>query len=318
MRSGLGLNMRSSGRRVVASVRRLGPWLLASIILAFLTTRVPFATLRTALDRGPALSLIGYVFIQVMLTLVADSLATRVSFSCLGLKFSFPETLMMRGASYLLGLINYGLGQTGIAYYLTKRGVTSMLATSAVLFTIVTTLLALVVVTLIGASFVSTGPTTTYARTAIVISLVGVCGYLSALKIVHRRYIHNSFALPLVEAGVAGHLWATVTRLPHVFVLVGGHWGAMYLWGIVVPFVEGFGLIALTLLVASLPISPNGLGTTQAVQVLFFSQYVHASVSDERAAILLAFSLFYYACGILAQGIVGFACLVLSNRPSTN
>jgi hypothetical protein len=308
--------MKSGRRRVAMLVRRVGPWLLASLILAFLIARVPFASLRTALDRGPALSLIAYVFIQVVLTLVADSLATRASFSCLGLKFSFPETLMMRGASYLLGLINYGLGQTGIAYYLSQRGVTSALAISAVLFTIVTTLLALVVVALMGALFISTGPTGTYARTAILMSLVGVCGYLSALKIVPRRYVRNSFTLPLVEAGVAGHLWATVTRLPHVLVLIAGHWGAMYLWGIVVPLIEGFGLIALTLLVASLPISPNGLGTTQAVQVLFFSRYVKATVSDERAAILLAFSLFYYACGILAQSIVGFVCFVLSKRPS--
>jgi uncharacterized membrane protein YbhN (UPF0104 family) len=91
----------------------------------------------------------------------------------------------------------------------------------------------------------------------------------------------------------------------------------MYLWGIVVPFAEGFGLIALTLLVAAMPISPNGLGTTQAVQVLFFSQFVKATVRDERAAILLAFSLFYYACGILAQSIVGSVCFVLSKRLRT-
>lgn len=309
--------MKFSRRRVGVLVRRLGPWLLASLILALLIARVPLVSLRTALDQGPALSLISYVFIQVMLTLVADSLATRASLSCLGLKFSFTDTLMMRGASYLLGLINYGLGHTGIAYYLSKRGVTSMLAIGAVLFIIVTTLLALVVVALMGTSFISTGPTGTYARTAILMSLVGVCGYLGVLQIVSRRHIHNSL-VPLVEAGVAGHLWATVTRLPHVFVLVAGHWGAMYLWGIVVPFVEGFGLIALTLLVAALPISPNGLGTIQAVQVLFFSQYVNATVSDDRAAILLAFSLFYYGCGIVAQSIVGFACWVLSKSEPTN
>ena len=310
--------MKFSRRRAGVLVRSLGPWLLASLVLAFLIVRVTFASLRTALSRGPAGILISYVSIQVMLTLVADTLATRASLSCLGLKLSFAETLMMRGASYLLGLINYGLGQSGIAYYLSKRGVKSMLAIGAVLFTIVTTLLALVVVALMGASFISSGTTGTYARTAILMSLVGVCGYLGVLKVVSRRYIHNSLTVPLVEAGVAGHLWATVTRLPHVLVLVAGHWGAMYLWGIVVPFAEGFGLIALTLLVAALPISPNGLGTTQAVQVLFFSQYAKATVSDDRAAILLAFSLFYYACGVVAQSIVGFVCLVLSKRLSTN
>src|SRR5262245_1703670 len=137
--------MKLSERISMVLAKRLGPWLLASLILTLLITRVPLSALRAAFARGPAAALISYVFIQVLLALVADSLATRASLSYLGLKFGFLDTLVMRGISYLLGLINYGLGQTGIAYHLSRRGVASMSAIAAVLFTTVTSLFAFIV-----------------------------------------------------------------------------------------------------------------------------------------------------------------------------
>jgi hypothetical protein len=57
-----------------------------------------------------------------------------------------------------------------------------------------------------------------------------------------------------------------------------------------------------------LPISVQGLGTTQAAMVLFFSPYVPAGSLDPRAVVLGA-SLGAQAIALAFQVVTGFVCL---------
>jgi uncharacterized membrane protein YbhN (UPF0104 family) len=54
-------------------------------------------------------------------------------------------------------------------------------------------------------------------------------------------------------------------------------------------------------LIAALPVTPGGLGTTQALQVLFFSPYGSAPA-------VLAFSLVHHAISLIVQAGIGFGC----------
>jgi uncharacterized membrane protein YbhN (UPF0104 family) len=63
-----------------------------------------------------------------------------------------------------------------------------------------------------------------------------------------------------------------------------------------------------------LPISPAGLGTTQAAFVFFFGSYAAGATSDERTAAVLAFAIVHFVYGVLASLAVGFACLPFAKR----
>ncbi len=63
------------------------------------------------------------------------------------------------------------------------------------------------------------------------------------------------------------------------------------------------------LFIGALPITPAGLGTTQAALVLLFSPYVPLPAPGGRAAAILAFALIYYLFGIVSQALMGLWCL---------
>jgi uncharacterized membrane protein YbhN (UPF0104 family) len=63
------------------------------------------------------------------------------------------------------------------------------------------------------------------------------------------------------------------------------------------------------LLVAAVPITPSGLGTTQVLQVLFFSPWSPEVGQAAREASVLAFSLVHQVFSLLGMALVGLLCL---------
>jgi uncharacterized membrane protein YbhN (UPF0104 family) len=86
-------------------------------------------------------------------------------------------------------------------------------------------------------------------------------------------------------------------------------WGAFLVWGIALPFWRTLALMTVVLLVAALPITPSGLGTSQVLQVLFFSPWAAGADPAARSADVLALSLVHYAFGVGWQGLLGLVCL---------
>jgi uncharacterized membrane protein YbhN (UPF0104 family) len=132
--------------------------------------------------------------------------------------------------------------------------------------------------------------------------------YLTTIGFRPRFLQRYQLLAPLLEAGLRGHLRAAAGRLPHILFLVLTYWGAVRLWGIPVPLAQGVAMVPLVLLIGALPITPVGLGTTQAALVLLFSPYVPSTSPEVRAAAVLAFSLIYYFLGIGAQALLGLWC----------
>jgi uncharacterized membrane protein YbhN (UPF0104 family) len=132
--------------------------------------------------------------------------------------------------------------------------------------------------------------------------------YLAAVGWQPRALQDYQVLAPLMQAGLGGHLRAAAARLPHLLFLVLAYWGALRLWGIPVPLAQGLAVVPVVLLVNAVPITPLGLGTTQAALVLLFSPFVPLPDPEVRAAVVLAFSLTYYLCGIVAQVLIGLWC----------
>lgn len=290
-------------------LKRLGPWLVSFAILAFLFARVPREALITSLKSGPLLPLAAYTAVQVLLVLMADACATAVSLAVVGIRQRFFLIFLARGATYILGILNYALGQGALGLYLQRSGVPAMRAAGIMVFLMVVNLGVILFVASLALLMGGYPETVRINLSPLAYGLpVGLLLYLAVIALPPRWLRNYRLLTPLLEAGLRGHLRAAAGRLPHVLLLVITHWGALRLWGIQVPLAQGVAMVSLVLLIVALPITPVGLGTSQAALVFLFSPYVPLPSPEARAAAVLAFSLVYYFLGVVSQALIGFWC----------
>ena len=294
----------------IQGARRWLPWLVALAILAFLIREVRLEALREAFRHGAWVALALYIVLETLVALPADAFGTREALAVAGIPRPWSEVLLARGASYLLGLLSYVAGQGGMGFYLARTGVPAGRSAGAVLLLMIANGIVLV---LLGAAGLGIelgrleGTRTDLLLLTIAAALAGILAYLVVIAVRPRWLERYSLLAPLFEAGLRGHLRAILARFPHMLLLAALHWGAFRIWGIAVPPVRGLALNPIVLLIAALPVTPGGLGTTQALQVLFFSPYGSAPA-------VLAFSLVHHVIGLIVQAGIGFACWTLLRR----
>lgn len=294
--------------------RQALPWLAAVALFAWLLHRVPLVEVREALRHGPYLLLLAYVLLEYVVTLPADAFATRVGLAAVGVRRTFAELMLARAATYLLGLLSYFASLGGIGFWVAKGGTRAARATGSVLLLMVTNGIAIVLVA--AAGLLADLPADRREILILLIggALLGMVLYLAVIAARPRWLAGWGVLAPLFEAGVAGHVRAIAARLPHMTVLALLHWGAFRLWGVAVPFLQGTALMAVVLLISALPITPNGLGTTQILQVLFFSAWAQGATAEARGADVLAFSLVHWVFSLVWQLAIGLAGLALLRR----
>lgn len=297
-----------SPRNGAASIlRRLWPWLAGLAILAVVATRIPYGAFFAALERGPHLVLAAVDVAVIAMVLGSDSVSTWIGLTALRMRRPLRDVIAVRGATYLLFLVNYALGQGGFGYYLHRSGASPMRAAGATLFLIGTNLATLLVVASL-AWRVRGAAADARLWWTLVAGCAGFAAYLAVIALAPRPLARRPLLAPLFDAGIRGHAIAMFGRLPHVAVMVVGHWVAMRAWGIAVPFPIGMALVPLVVIVSVLPISPAGLGTTQAALVYFFQDHASGATADERAATVLAFAIVHFVYGVLASLLVGLVC----------
>lgn len=299
--------------KLAAGARRWLPWLAALAILAVLIREVRLEPLREALRHGAWLALSAYIVLETLVALPADAFGTRTALAAAGVPRPWSEVLLARGASYLLGLVSYVAGQGGVGFYLARTGVPAGRSAGAVLLLMIANGIVLVLLGAAGLGIELRDPgqlegvRTDLLLLTIALALAGILAYLTVIAARPRWLTGHGLLAPLFEAGLGGHLRAILARFPHMLLLAALHWGAFRIWGIAVPPVRGLALNPIVLLIAALPVTPGGLGTTQALQVLFFSPYASAPA-------VLAFSLVHHAIGLIVQAAVGLGCLTFLRR----
>jgi hypothetical protein len=297
----------------VSVVRRIGPWLVGIAILVVVATRIPFDAFRSAVGRGPHLLLAAVDLAVTALILCSDAVSTWFGLIALRMRRPLREVIAVRGATYLLFLLNYALGQGGFGYYLHRSGIAPLRAVGATLFLIGTNLATLLLVTTVawGVHGAAADPK---LWLVLQIGCAAFAAYLVVIAVAPRSLADRGVLAPLFDARIAGHAVAMVGRLPHVAAMVIGIWLAMRAWGIAVPFDVGLAVMPLVVIASVLPISPAGLGTTQAALVYFFQDYAVGATADDRAAAVLAFAIVHFVYAVLAQLLVGLVCAPFARR----
>jgi hypothetical protein len=291
--------------------RQLAPWLIGLGIVALILSRIPIAAFREAVSQGNHVALALVSFAVALGVLLTDAVSTRIGLAASGVRWGFLWTLALRGASYVLAVVNYAVGQVGLGYYLHRAGVSAARSVGITLFLTGTTFAALVLVTTLSWGIDGRGGVLWWTLLALCAGLAVYLMLVAAAPSVLAR--HQPLA-PLFDARLSGYAVAIAGRVPHVLMLTFGVWFSMRAWGLAIPLSLAATTMPGVVIATTLPISPGGLGTAQAAMVVLFAQYAPGATPAAREANILAFGVANFVYSIGAQVVIGLACQALLRR----
>jgi hypothetical protein len=142
----------------------------------------------------------------------------------------------------------------------------------------------------------------------VAVAWAGLAIYTVAVAVRPRWLANRPVFDVLLGAGLGGHARALLVRLPHIASLIAFQLFMLRAFGVAVPLVVALAVMPVVFFIAVLPISVQGLGTTQAAMVYFFARYAAGDVKAQQAAVLAA-SLVGQALALAVQATLGVACL---------
>ncbi|MES1207122.1 MAG: lysylphosphatidylglycerol synthase domain-containing protein [Pseudomonadota bacterium] len=289
-----------------ARLGRILAWAVTAAALGWLFWKTPIGEVWAAVERASPWT-IPAVLASVLLIYAADSFAMWKTFGWFLAKLPFRDVLIVRGATYLLAAINYSVGQGAIVYFVHRaRGVPVMRGVATVLLIMGTNVLVLLSMVTAGLFLGSERPTGLVPVVAIAWSALAV--YIVVVAVRPRWLAKRPLFDVLLSAGLLGHLKPMLVRLPHIAALIAFNLSALWGFGVDVPLGTAVAAIPVVLFIAVLPISVQGLGTTQAAMILFFARFVPPAVGDSHAVVLGA-SLSAQAVALSVQVVTGIVCL---------
>jgi hypothetical protein len=288
------------------TLRQAAPWAITLAALAYLFSRVPAGEVALAATRAAPWTIPTVVGLVVAVYL-ADCLAIWKTFGWFVAPLSFAETLTIRGATYLLALINYALGQGAFVYFLNRwRGVPPLRATGAVLLLMGVNMILLLLLSAVGLALGADVPPE--LRAVLLASVVGLVAYGALLVLRPAWLARRPIFDVLLQAGLGGHACATAVRLPHLAALLLLNYAALRAFGIEVPARQALVALPVVFFVAVLPISVQGLGPAQGAMIYFFARFAPGP-PDAQAATVFAASLGTQAIAWMVQLAIGLVCL---------
>ena len=287
------------------SLLRVLPWLVTAGLLWLLFRRISFSAVVAGVHNASGWTL-PVALACVIAIYLGDSFAIWKTFGWFLTRMSFTDVLLVRGATYLLAAINYNVGQGAIVYFVHRTAGTTIVRGIA-------TILLVLGINVLALLFLTTGvlpiaPNIPSAVRVLVIVAWGGLALYVALVAIRPRWLQRPLFEVLLNAGFAGHARALAVRIPHLAALMVFQFALLRGFDIRVPFVDALAMLPVVFLVAVLPISVQGLGTTQTLMVYFFARYAPGDQAGREAAVIAA-SLVGQALAFGFQALLGVACL---------
>jgi hypothetical protein len=283
--------------------RRVLPFVMAIALLAFVVARLDLVAFREALSKLNVVPFLGFAAIWTVSLLAVDTVATVVCYRVSAPDVKFGPFYLIRGASYVPGLLNYHLGQAFLTYMISRAWqVPIARAAGATLLGYASWMGCLLL--LGGVAMPLSGRPAGFLFGVIAVGLL----YLVVLHLRPARLVKIGFLSPLFEAGIKGHLVALAARVPHLFTLVLGLWVPFFFFDVAIPVGQALLLIPLVLVATTLPLTPQGFGTRDALCLAFFSAYASGTNDAERAAQIAACTTTWGITQTLATALIGLVC----------
>ena len=307
-------------------VKNILPWAVAVGIFAYLFRIYEPHQIWAALSYVNLSIFVPFTFVYFLIVYFADIFVLSTVFKRFGHNVSVKELIPVRGVTYLLMILNYAASQGAFAYYLKKtHKIPIAEALSTFFFVALVDLYWIVTLAFIGSFFQNVIVEGYNVSTLVKFLAVGAYGAFFVshyfwnrpwrpIRWLRSKSLFKTFA----EASLKDYLWIASLRTPiHCTILV-----AFYIliqtFNAYIPFIKILGNVPLVFLVGVLPITPGGLGTTNAAMVHLLAPHTSGPLFQMSgvtpAELILAASLLWMFANYLFKIITGMICLKKVSR----
>jgi len=310
--------------------KKLFPWAVAALIFAWLFRQYPPANIYNALKyvNIPLFAGVAVGYFIVMFFIDTFSISRVLG------RFGHPEgvreLLPARGATYLFMAVNYAAGQAAFAFYQYRKhgiAISKMLGIFGIIVVVDLLLLAFLAFV---ASFFTTWPFEVmgmnigqFVRIFAVAAIGGFCLFLAiANAAANTGFMRKLRRFRLVELVATTRLsdlaYIAAARLPvHAFIMF-GMYVAIRAFNAEVAFVKVLANIPLVFFIGALPITPGGMGTSNAALVELFKPEISSSAIASGLVgpgdLLFSFSLVWMFSNMVMKAATGALCLKFVSR----
>lgn len=301
-------------------IKRLFPWLVGAGILVYLIWRIEVNPLLDALSHADVALYLPVLIAFIVVNFLVDTQNMHALLKEPVESITFYDTMIIRGASYLLMIVDYTLGMGSVVYYLKKyKNLPIFQGTGLMLFLSYMTHISLLIMAIVGSVLAVDSHSAWLRQIAI---LCGITLTIAVMLIVLYKVLPDKgflikikqsvFVKIFVDSPARMYVVNTMYRCGFYFTFILFFYVAVKAFNMDIPFLALLAYVPVILLVISIPISAFGLGTSQAAMLFLFKDY-------GTPAQIMAFSLTYSASIILLRGMLGaFYYSIITRRISFN
>ncbi|HPS59023.1 MAG TPA: lysylphosphatidylglycerol synthase domain-containing protein [Spirochaetota bacterium] len=261
-------------------IKRLLPWLIAALIIGFLFWRIDYVKFIESLEMAEISIYIPLIILFIFIWFFVETFNVQKLYQYFGHHVSYRTMLSIRGTTFLLMIINYGLGAGAIAMYLKKLIGVSLLRSTGILFYYMVVesagiaFMAAAGFLLAGDSsgvqewvfYLASGLFLFYNIEIIVLKYIPALGFL-------KRFVNSSILMPVRESTFSVYVKIFFQRMGYFMTFVIFFYFTVRAFHMDIPFMTLTALVPIIFFVGNLPITPFGLGTIQAAMLYFFKDY---------------------------------------------
>jgi hypothetical protein len=306
-----------------AGLARWVPWLVTVAVFIYVFHRVPVDKVFEAAVRVNL-----WIFVPLLVGDVAfhffwDALVHTYLFRWFGTGLTYRGMLAVRGASYLLALLNFFMGQGGLALLMNRwKNLSLSRATSVIIFNIFNDYFLLLAFCLAGAFRLPDVDLACFIRAGEegdLVRFIVISWAFFALHLMFYRWFlprvdgwerikNNELLSTFNQAPVMLYFKLGIIKSPSFFVGIIVQYFALMAFDIRVPLLHMMVMIPIVWLIGAIPVTVMGLGTMQAAMIWLVARFAEGSGGPgEIEAAVVAFSLLWtisYNLGLFVTGAV--------------
>lgn len=281
--------------------KRIAPWIMAALIFAYLFHLYPPSKVWESLTYVNLWTFSAFAIGYFVFIYIVDSWVMTRVLSDFSYKVGFRDIAYARGFTYLIMIINYPASQAAFAYYLKRRYKIPIFEALGIFFFIVfVDLLWIVTLAFAGSFFqdysiggVDLGHTVKIFSICVYVFLIlwlafwrrwaeKIFGHSIRFDFIERQRKRPAFHI-FEQASVFYYLKVAIMRIPIHFTIIISMYIVLKTFGVSIPFTKILGNIPLCFFLGTLPITPGGLGTTNAAMVELLYRYVSGPIFTSGA-----------------------------------
>lgn len=301
-------------------IKHTAPWVIAALIFVYLFHLYPIKNLLKSLSYVNLWSFVPFAIGYFFFIYLVDSWVMTKTISAFSKTVRFKDVFLARGVTYLIMILNYPASQVGFAYYFKRRyNIPIFEAMGVFFFIILIDLLWLVTLALLGSLFQNAivgGVDIAYlvrifASGIFLFTFIWLAfwrrwfGKIDFLEKARQRPAFRIFE----RAKVSDYLRVAIMRIPIHLTIIIFMYVVLKTFGVSIPFVKILCNVPLVFFIGTLPITPGGLGTTNAAMVELLHPYVSGPVFESGGItpqeLIFAASLLWIFANYLLKAITG-------------